>query len=108
MHLWPSFRLRDSFKWDYLKNLDRNLQRMKSDRQRRQRLNTSASSSSPSPHPKPDNSSSFLLLPSDIGDDTPQVQSDADKADGPPIPTTNWILILLSELFLILSCCYYY
>ncbi|PWA80310.1 hypothetical protein CTI12_AA197790 [Artemisia annua] len=29
MHLWPSERLRNSFKLDYLKNLEWNLRRMK-------------------------------------------------------------------------------
>ncbi|CAN6479336.1 unnamed protein product [Victoria cruziana] len=105
MHLWPSFRLRDSFRWDYLKNLDRNLQKMKRDRQRRERLDASASFSSLSSDPQA-NSSSSLLLPSDVGDHSPKVQTDADNDDGRPISTTNWILILLSELFMLLSCCY--
>ncbi|KAL5707426.1 hypothetical protein ACHQM5_018328 [Ranunculus cassubicifolius] len=32
MHLWPSLRIRDSFKTTYLKKLDWNLNRMKSDK----------------------------------------------------------------------------
>ncbi|MCE5166395.1 hypothetical protein HAX54_018647 [Datura stramonium] len=34
MHLWPSMRLRDSFKLGYLKNLEWNLHRMDSQKQR--------------------------------------------------------------------------
>ncbi|KAK4366525.1 hypothetical protein RND71_014405 [Anisodus tanguticus] len=34
MHLWPSMRLRDSFKLGYLKNLEWNLNRMDSQKQR--------------------------------------------------------------------------
>ncbi|KAL3370876.1 hypothetical protein AABB24_007745, partial [Solanum stoloniferum] len=34
MHLWPSLRLRDSFKLGYLKNLEWNLHRMNSQKQR--------------------------------------------------------------------------
>ncbi|OAY38832.1 uncharacterized protein LOC110624055 [Manihot esculenta] len=36
MHLWPSLRIRDSFKIAYLKKLEWNLHRMKSEKQRSQ------------------------------------------------------------------------
>ncbi|XP_058101764.1 uncharacterized protein LOC131245963 [Magnolia sinica] len=33
MHLWPSLRIRDSFKLSYLNKVERNLHRMKSEKQ---------------------------------------------------------------------------
>ncbi|XP_012093252.1 uncharacterized protein LOC105650901 [Jatropha curcas] len=36
MHLWPSMRIRDSFKIGYLKKLEWNLQRMNSEKKRSQ------------------------------------------------------------------------
>ncbi|KAF8021908.1 hypothetical protein BT93_G2140 [Corymbia citriodora subsp. variegata] len=34
MHLWPSMKIRDSFKVSYVQNYERNLRRMKSEKQR--------------------------------------------------------------------------
>ncbi|KAL5729427.1 hypothetical protein ACHQM5_002382 [Ranunculus cassubicifolius] len=73
MHLWPSLRIRDSFKTTYLKKLDWNLNRMKSDKD-----------------------SQNLLPQSDTDTDAKKERSD----------TSSGLWIILSELLMLLSCCY--
>ncbi|XP_057799118.1 uncharacterized protein LOC131014949 [Salvia miltiorrhiza] len=78
MHLWPSMRLRDSFKENYLKKLDWNLHRMNIETRQQQR-----------------NQSDFAqqkLLETDKRD------SEASGCGG--------IAVILREILMILSCCY--
>ncbi|KAJ9540083.1 hypothetical protein OSB04_026589 [Centaurea solstitialis] len=44
MHLWPSVKLRDSFKLEYLNNLEWNLKRLRSDKKKKKKNQTSESS----------------------------------------------------------------
>lgn len=77
MHLWPSMRLRDSFKIEYLKKLEWNLHRMNAEKKQQQQQGTESSSN--------DGNQQKLLNDS--------------KKDGK-------FLTVCRELFLILSCCY--
>ncbi|CAK9175491.1 unnamed protein product, partial [Ilex paraguariensis] len=86
MHLWPSMRIRDSFKQAYLKKLEWNLHRMKTEKDR-----------------QPQSSSQQKLLDdsnnggSDISvDPTPNTKSNPGEV----------ALVLCRELLMILSCCY--
>lgn len=78
MHLWPSMRLRDSFKIEYLKKLEWNLHRMNSEKKQQQQAQDTESSSNYSNQQK--------LL------------NDSKKG--------GKFLVVCRELFLILSCCY--
>ncbi|PSR98900.1 hypothetical protein CEY00_Acc25428 [Actinidia chinensis var. chinensis] len=77
MHLWPTMRIRDSFKLAYLEKLDWNLRKMKSEKNQRNQ------SQSPS-------SNQQKLL------------ADAENA---PVDAGG-ALVLCRELLMILSCCY--
>ncbi|GMJ11960.1 hypothetical protein like AT5G49015 [Hibiscus trionum] len=79
MHLWPSVRLRDSFKIAYLRKLEWNLHRMKSEKQ---------SSSSPTTQQN--------LL---------NDQEPADSNSASPKLCASFIVIC-REVFMVLSCCY--
>ncbi|KVI09776.1 hypothetical protein Ccrd_011891 [Cynara cardunculus var. scolymus] len=46
MHLWPSEKLRDSFKLDYLNNLEWNLRRLKSDKKKKNQSSGSSNQES--------------------------------------------------------------
>nr|KJB78932.1 hypothetical protein B456_013G025800 [Gossypium raimondii] len=85
MHLWPSVRLRDSFKIAYLRKLEWNLHRMKSEKQ-------SSSSSSPR---IPSNQQNLL------NDD----QKAAHSKSAPAKCCASFIVIC-REIFMVLSCCY--
>ncbi|KAG8380462.1 hypothetical protein BUALT_Bualt06G0017900 [Buddleja alternifolia] len=78
MHLWPSMRLRDSFKNNYLKKLDWNLSRMNIDEQQ-QKKNQSNSHNQ-------------------------QKLLDSDKNDSEN--SCRGIGVICREVFMILSCCY--
>ncbi|KAJ4971639.1 hypothetical protein NE237_004738 [Protea cynaroides] len=78
MHLWPSLRIRDSFKLDYLKKLEWNLHRMKSEK---------------------DSSTNQKLLHNEKDDDDGKAESESP-------PQICWVLGLCKELSMILSCCY--
>ncbi|KAL8247594.1 hypothetical protein R6Q59_008810 [Mikania micrantha] len=82
MHLWPSERLRDSFKLGYLNNLEWNLRRMKSAKNKN---NRSAGSS---------NEEKLL----------------GDNTDNPNCNNNNrfrsCMLCVLNDLLMIFSCCY--
>ncbi|KAI3793440.1 hypothetical protein L1987_36059 [Smallanthus sonchifolius] len=82
MHLWPSERLRDSFKLQYLNNLEWNLRRMKSAKSK----NNQSSGSS--------NEDKLL------GDDS-DTQNCTNKNH-----FRGCVLAVLRDLLLIFSCCY--
>ncbi|KAL3535232.1 hypothetical protein ACH5RR_003693 [Cinchona calisaya] len=86
MHLWPSMRLRDSFKFAYLKKLELNLHRMNSQKKQQQQQDSSQSSTSNS------NDYRQKLLDDNIEDHHPQ--------------KSGKFIAICRELFLILSCCY--
>ncbi|KAL4340624.1 hypothetical protein GQ457_08G011210 [Hibiscus cannabinus] len=83
MHLWPSVRLRDSFKIAYLRKLEWNLHRMKSEKQ--------SSSSSPK-------------TPSDqqnlLNDQEPAHSNFASSE------CCASFVVICREIFMVLSCCY--
>ncbi|XWS07951.1 hypothetical protein CRYUN_Cryun41cG0035300 [Craigia yunnanensis] len=82
MHLWPSVRIRDSFKIAYLRKLEWNLDRMKSEQR---------SSSSPR---IPSNQQKLL-----------NDQEAADSESSSSNSSASFILIC-REIFMVLSCCY--
>ena len=82
MHLWPSMRIRDSFKLAYLKKLEWNLHRMKSDK-------------------KSSTSTDQKLLDND------EVVVSEEGAGTLPRPKAhNGVLLLFKEILMVLSCCY--
>ncbi|KAF3433931.1 hypothetical protein FNV43_RR25034 [Rhamnella rubrinervis] len=84
MHLWPSMRIRDSFKLDYLKKLEWNLHRMKSEK------NSSTSSSTDQ-----------KLLDNGKG-----VVKEEGAGTSPSSKAHNGVLLLSKEILMVLSCCY--
>ncbi|CAA0814467.1 Expressed protein [Striga hermonthica] len=78
MHLWPSVRLRDSFKISYLKNLEWNLYRMNTEQQQQQQNQSKGNKQQ--------------LLESDT--------TDSEKSERLRIGQ------ICGEVFMILSCCY--
>ncbi|KAI3459006.1 hypothetical protein Pfo_015669, partial [Paulownia fortunei] len=78
MHLWPSMRLRDSFKNNYLKKLEWNLHRMNIEKQQQQRNQSS-------------NNQQKLL--------------ETDKSDSENSGCVG-IGVICREVLMILSCCY--
>ncbi|XP_031105370.1 uncharacterized protein LOC116010209 [Ipomoea triloba] len=88
MHLWPSMRLRDSFKLGYLKKLEWNLHRMEtSEKQRRESQSSEGSSNQ-------------QKLLDDDNSDTQSVNSKVSGKGG------GRFLVLCGDLLMILSCCY--
>ncbi|XVE99315.1 hypothetical protein REPUB_Repub03eG0187800 [Reevesia pubescens] len=87
MHLWPSVRIRDSFKIAYLRKLEWNLHRMKSEKQ------SSSSSSSSSPR-TPSNQQKLLN-----GQEAPDSESASCNS------SSSFILICRG-IFMVLSCCF--
>ncbi|XP_022765358.1 uncharacterized protein LOC111310307 [Durio zibethinus] len=84
MHLWPSVRIRDSFKIAYLRKLEWNLHRMKSEKR-------SSSSSSPR---TPSNQQKLL---------NDQEVADSDYASS---NSSASFMAVCREIFMVLSCCY--
>ncbi|KAM0023293.1 hypothetical protein Hdeb2414_s0023g00637931 [Helianthus debilis subsp. tardiflorus] len=84
MHLWPSERLRDSFKLGYLNNLEWNLRRMKTTKNNNK--NQSAESS---------NEDKLL------GDDTTDAQN-CDKKNR----FSGCVVAVARDLLMIFSCCF--
>ncbi|XP_039021744.1 uncharacterized protein LOC120153955 isoform X2 [Hibiscus syriacus] len=82
MHLWPSVRLRDSFKIAYLRKLEWNLHRMKLEKQ---------SSSSPK---TPNNQQNLL-------NDQEPVESNSASSE-----CCASFTAICREIFMVLSCCY--
>ncbi|EOY18639.1 PREDICTED: uncharacterized protein LOC18586393 [Theobroma cacao] len=82
MHLWPSVRIRDSFKAAYLRKLEWNLHRMKSEKR---------SSSSPR---TPSNQQKLL-----------NEKEAADSASASSGCSASFIVIC-REISMVLSCCY--
>ncbi|PIA37387.1 hypothetical protein AQUCO_03000167v1 [Aquilegia coerulea] len=76
MHLWPSLRIRDSFKTNYLKKLEWNLHRMKSEKDSQNNQNLLSNSES--------------------------AKREAENSDS----KTSGVLIIVKELLMLLSCCY--
>ncbi|XP_048326631.1 uncharacterized protein LOC107421463 [Ziziphus jujuba] len=83
MHLWPSTMLRDSFKHAYLKKLEWNLSRMKSEK-------------------KSSSSTEEKLLDSEEG----EVNGEVAGTKSPTPQAPNGFLLLCNEILLLLSCCY--
>ncbi|CAK9317038.1 unnamed protein product [Citrullus colocynthis] len=85
MHLWPSTRIRDSFKHAYIKKLELNLHRMKIQK-----------------HQKQSSSEQNLL----------DKEQSSDAADGETAECSSSVsfgqrvLEFCSEILLLLSCCY--
>ncbi|XP_059666075.1 uncharacterized protein LOC132311936 [Cornus florida] len=83
MHLWPSMRIRNSFKLDYLKKLEWNLHRMKTEK-----------------HQSPNSINQEKLLDNDQEQDV----SVDPKTDSHSVFTGP--VLFCRELLMILSCCY--
>ncbi|KAL0317472.1 UNVERIFIED_CONTAM: hypothetical protein Sangu_2161500 [Sesamum angustifolium] len=79
MHLWPSMRLRDSFKNNYLKKLEWNLHRMNIEKQQQQQRDQSS-----------DNQQKLL--------ENDQTDSKNSGCGG--------FGVICREVFMVLSCCY--
>ncbi|KAL6977230.1 hypothetical protein U1Q18_026026 [Sarracenia purpurea var. burkii] len=84
MHLWPSMRIRDSFKLAYLEKLEWNIQRMNTKKQRQ----------SQSQSRSPTGNQQKLL-------DDSQRDSAVDSTTH-----SGGFLVFCRELLMILSCCY--
>ncbi|CAM8898157.1 unnamed protein product [Rhodiola kirilowii] len=78
MHLWPTARIRDSFKLDYLKKLEWNIQRMNSDKKYQSRS---------------DNQQSLL-------------DNEADDSSSGQDGNGSKVVAVCREVLLVLSCCY--
>ncbi|XP_023541224.1 uncharacterized protein LOC111801454 [Cucurbita pepo subsp. pepo] len=86
MHLWPSTRIRDSFKSAYIQNLEWNFHRMKIQKQQQQQQSSSKQN----------------LLDK-------QQSSDADGETSGKSSSVSFghrVLEFCSEVLLLLSCCY--
>ncbi|KAL0322396.1 UNVERIFIED_CONTAM: hypothetical protein Scaly_2536000 [Sesamum calycinum] len=79
MHLWPSMRLRDSFKNNYLKKLEWNLHRMNIEKQQQQQGDQSSGNQQ-------------KLLEND--------QTDSKNSG------CGGFGVICREVFMVLSCCY--
>ncbi|KAJ6909367.1 hypothetical protein NC652_020375 [Populus alba x Populus x berolinensis] len=83
MHLWPTMRIRESFKISYLKKYDWNLQRMKSEKKRQsQEAN--------------DNSNQQRLL-DDAGENSRNQQKPANNSKA---------VLICREILMVITCCY--
>nr|XP_027066564.1 uncharacterized protein LOC113692368 [Coffea arabica] len=89
MHLWPSMRLRDSFKIAYLKKLELNLHRMNLEKKQQQQQQHSPSGTSSS---------------NNANDDHRQKLLDDNSVDRPT--KGKKLIAICGELLLIFSCCY--
>ncbi|KAJ8766031.1 hypothetical protein K2173_020547 [Erythroxylum novogranatense] len=92
MHLWPSMRIRDSFKISYLKKLEWNLQRMDSEK-RSQR----------------NGDHSERLLNENCDQQQQNGVGGGTTSTDPPTLKTHSLgksVSILGELLMILSCCY--
>ncbi|KAI5648727.1 hypothetical protein M9H77_34732 [Catharanthus roseus] len=87
MHLWPSMRLRDSFKIGYLKKLELNLHRMNSEKKRQQQQGSEGCSN--------DNNYQEKLL-----------NNDNNNSHTKDTPKGGKFVSICRELILIFSCCY--
>ncbi|CAI9098583.1 OLC1v1035257C2 [Oldenlandia corymbosa var. corymbosa] len=90
MHLWPSMKMRDSFKVDYLKQLEWSLRLLKLDKQRKQQEQQDSNTGSSS-DPNDENGCQERLLSSDF--------ENPSKAGGK-------FIAICREVFLIITCCY--
>jgi hypothetical protein len=83
MHLWPTMRIRESFKISYLKKYDWNLQRMNSEKKRQsQEAN--------------DNSNQQRLL-DDAGENSTNQQKPANNSKA---------VLICREILMVITCCY--
>ncbi|KAG6763546.1 hypothetical protein POTOM_030969 [Populus tomentosa] len=83
MHLWPTMRIRESFKISYLKKYDWNLQRMNSEKKRQsQEAN--------------DNSNQQRLL-DDAGENSRNEQKPANNSKA---------VLICREILMVITCCY--
>ncbi|KAB5538947.1 hypothetical protein DKX38_016480 [Salix brachista] len=83
MHLWPTMRIRDSFKSAYLKKLEWNLHRMNNEKKQRSQETS-------------DSNQQRLL---DDGDDNRTNQHQ-------PAKTYKAVLIFCREILMLVTCCY--
>ncbi|XP_047339957.1 uncharacterized protein LOC124943204 [Impatiens glandulifera] len=93
MHLWPSTRIRESFKLQYLKNLEWNLNRMNSQKNIDQQQQKS-----------PSNFSNQQRLLEE--EDTAGTNSTDHEVSQLSKSTGRYALYFFRDLFMILSCCY--
>ncbi|KAM1069184.1 hypothetical protein EV1_001049 [Malus domestica] len=95
MHLWPSATIRDSFKLDYLRKLDWNLQRMKSEKESQKSVKQN-------------------LLDGQDGGAAKQLDSPRGQVNGKAADLTNpkaqgrdrMVAGLCRETLMLLSCCF--
>ncbi|KAJ4846677.1 hypothetical protein Tsubulata_019722 [Turnera subulata] len=87
MHLWPSMKLRDSFKVAYLKQLDWNLHRMNTQKQQQRKNNSN------------DNQES--LLDGQNGED-----GVGDEIPSSKTSSFGKAALVCREILMVLSCCY--
>ncbi|KAM2647957.1 hypothetical protein TB1_001141 [Malus domestica] len=95
MHLWPSATIRDSFKLDYLRKLDWNLQRMKSEKESQKSVKQN-------------------LLNGQDGGAAKQLDSPRGQVNGKAADLTNpkahgrdrMVAGLCRETLMLLSCCF--
>ncbi|KAH7840994.1 hypothetical protein Vadar_024278 [Vaccinium darrowii] len=95
MHLWPSMRLRDSFKHAYLEKLEWNIDRMNVKKKQQKNRSRSQSQSSATNQDK--------LLDGDANNDN---QGDEDVVLDSTNHHASTPLRLCRELLMVLSCCY--
>lgn len=90
MHLWPSMRIRDSFKLGYLRKLEWNLNRMESEKQK--------------------SSSNQKLLdneePVSDREEAARPVSDRQEAAKPNSEILGGLLVVCRESLMVLSCCF--
>ncbi|KAJ4720792.1 hypothetical protein OWV82_008561 [Melia azedarach] len=85
MHLWPSLRIRESFKISYLKKLEWNLQRMSSEKKRQSQSNDQQQT---------------LLVDKNVSGQN----SEATSSKNPPFG--SGVVAVCREILMVLSCCY--
>ncbi|GMG99393.1 hypothetical protein Nepgr_001233 [Nepenthes gracilis] len=81
MHIWPSMKIRDSFKISYLKNVEWNLDRMNSQKQ-------------------------FEASQKPLDGDKVSARNENPSSATNTKSRASWIVALFWDLLMILSCCY--
>ncbi|KAG7998585.1 hypothetical protein I3843_01G265100 [Carya illinoinensis] len=91
MHLWPSMRIRDSFKLGYLRKVEWNLNRMESEEKQ-----------------KPSSNQQLLDNEEPVSDQKEAARpvSDRQEAAKPNSGILGGLLVVCRESLMVLSCCY--